>query len=169
MFLAALESQDDFQSWLNSGGDQTLRSFGVDHPRGLPRLHCLFINSCKDYHETDTHLFVHAGYQTALPLKGQPAAALLRRSPDEELPGPHVSGKVAVVGHAPRKSGDILDLGHVVCIDTGCHDSGWLTALDVGSGCWWQANERGEVREGRLASAKGAVGAGQGPEPSATL
>jgi serine/threonine protein phosphatase 1 len=169
MLLAALESQDDFRFWMNSGGDQTLRSYSVDHPRSMPRLHCSFLNSCKDHYETDTHLFVRAGYQATLPLEGQPAAVLRRRSPDEELPGPHSSGKVAVVGHAPRTNGNILDLGHVVCIDTHCHGGGWLTALDVGSGCWWQANERGEVREGRLASAKGAVRAGQGPEPSATL
>ena len=73
------------------------------------------------------------------------------------------------VGHTPQKTGDILDLGHIVCIDTNCHGGGWLTALDVGSGLWWQANERGAVREGRLTnSAKGAVGGGQGLEPLAT-
>jgi hypothetical protein len=35
-------------------------------------------------------------------------------------------------------------LSPVVC------EGGWLTALDVGTGQYWQANERGEVREGKL-------------------
>jgi serine/threonine protein phosphatase 1 len=169
MFLAALECQDDFRSWLGSGGDQTLRSYGVDHPRSMPRLHCSFLNSCNDHHETETHLFVHAGYQADLPLRRQPAAVLRRKSLDAGRSGPHVSGKVAVVGHSPQKSGEILDLGHIVCLDTYCHGGGWLTALDVGSGYYWQANGRGEVREGRLASAvRVAVEAGQGAELSAT-
>ena len=30
-----------------------------------------------------------------------------------DLPGPHYSGKVAIVGHTPAKNGHILDLGHL--------------------------------------------------------
>ena len=39
------------------------------------------------------------------------------------------SGKVAIVGHTPQKSGEMLDLGFLKCIDTFCHGGGWLTAL----------------------------------------
>jgi serine/threonine protein phosphatase 1 len=113
-------------------------------------LHRSFLNSCEDYHETATHIFVHAGYQPGLPLKDQPAAGLRRTPFKAEWPTPHVSGNAAIVGHTPQKSGEVLDLGHLVCIDTNCHGGGWLTALDVGSGRWWQANEQGEVREGQL-------------------
>ena len=139
--------------WLRSGGDQTLRSYGVDHPGDIPQSHRTFLSSCEGLHETETHFFVHANYRADQPLKYQPAAVLRRKSLDDEKPGPHFTGKVAVVGHTPQKSGEILDLGHLVCIDTYCHGGGWLTALDVGSGRWWQANQEGEVREGRLASA----------------
>jgi serine/threonine protein phosphatase 1 len=166
-FLDALGCQDDLRSWLSLGGEQTLRSYGVDHPRRMPRLHCSFLNSFKDRHETETHLFVHASYQADLPLDRQPVAVLRRKSLDAERPGPHGSGKVAVVGHTPQKSGEILDLGHLVCIDTYCHGGGWLTALDVSSGRWWQANEKGEMREGRLASAGVAAESGQVADPSA--
>jgi predicted RecB family nuclease len=168
MFLAALECQAGLDRWKKAGYEQTLRSYGVDRPIDIPQLHISFLSSCEDRHETDTHLFVHANYRADQPLKHQPAVVLRLKSLDTARPGPHFSGKMAVVGHTPQKSGEILDLGHLVCIDTYCHGGGWLTALDVGSGRWWQANEKGELREGRLASAKGAVGAGQGPEPSAT-
>jgi serine/threonine protein phosphatase 1 len=75
------------------------------------------------------------------------------KSLDDEMPRPHYTGKVAVVGHTPQKYGEILDRGHLVCIDTFCHGGGWLTALDVRSRHWWQANEKGEMRQGMLASA----------------
>jgi serine/threonine protein phosphatase 1 len=87
---------------------------------------------------------------------------------DDEMPGPHASWKVAVVGHTPQKNGEILNLGHLVCIDTYCHGGSWLTALDVGSGRYWQANEKGEVREGKLASADHAAAeANHAADPSA--
>jgi serine/threonine protein phosphatase 1 len=50
------------------------------------------------------------------------------------------------VGHTPQWSGEVLDLGFLVCIDTGCHGGGWLTALEVDAGKIWQANNRGELR-----------------------
>jgi serine/threonine protein phosphatase 1 len=153
LFLSALRGQDALGRWRSAGGDQTLRSYGVDHPSDLPQLHRTFMSSCEDRHETDTHFFVHANYRAGLPLRYQPGAVLRRQSLDSEQPGAHFTGKVAVVGHTPQKTGEILDLGYLVCIDTYCHGGGWLTALDVGSGRYWQANEKGEVREGRLPSA----------------
>src|SRR5262249_40537868 len=145
MFLNALGRQDDFRSWLACGGDQTLRSYGVAHPRSIPQRHRSFVNSFEDHHESETHLFVHAGYQPDLYLCKQPGSVLRRRPLDGDWPGPHASGKVAVDGHTPQKGGEILDLGHLVCIDTNSHGGGWLTALDVGSGRYWQANEQGQV------------------------
>jgi hypothetical protein len=166
MFLDSLGRQGCFQSWQKSGGDQTLRSYAVDHSTRIPRSHNSFINSFEDYHETATHLFVHAGYQPDLPLCRQQASVLRRRPLDAEWPGPHVSGKVAVVGHRPQQDGYILDLGHLVCIDTFCHGGGWLTALDVGSRYWWQANEKGEVRQGILASPYSASAGNKGSSAS---
>jgi len=67
-------------------------------------------------------------------VQGGPAAGPQRRSPDERLPGPHVSGKVTGVGHAIQKSGNIRYVEHLVYIDIHCYGGGWLTALEVGSG-----------------------------------
>ncbi len=63
---------------------------------------------------------------------------------------PHHSGKVAVVGHSPQQSGEVLDLGFLVCIDTNCVRGGWLTALDVGTGQVWQADCAGRLRADRV-------------------
>jgi serine/threonine protein phosphatase 1 len=62
-------------------------------------------------------------------------------------PGPHYSGKPAVVGHTAQKDGEILDLGHLKCIDTYCYGGYWLTALDVLSGRIWQADPGGQLRK----------------------
>jgi serine/threonine protein phosphatase 1 len=64
----------------------------------------------------------------------------------DRLPGPHRSGKAAIAGHTSQKSGAVLDLGYLKCIDTYCHGSGWLTALDVDTARIWQAENRGELR-----------------------
>ena len=63
------------------------------------------------------------------------------------VPKPHCSGKFAIVGHTPQKSGEILNLGYLKCIDTFCHGGGWLTELEVDTGKVCQANVAGELRD----------------------
>jgi serine/threonine protein phosphatase 1 len=98
------------------------------------------------YYETPTHLFVHAGYVPELSLADQPGLALRWRVTDPATVVSHHSGKVAVVGHTPQKSGEVLNLGFLVCIDTDCVRGGWLTALDVDTGTVWQADRVGRPR-----------------------
>ena len=76
----------------------------------------------------------------------QPTEVLRWESLRDGIPGPHVSGKRAIVGHSSQKSGEILDVGHLVCIDTYCYGGGWLTALDVDTDEVWQVNRQGELR-----------------------
>jgi serine/threonine protein phosphatase 1 len=97
-------------------------------------------------HETDTHIFVHANYYPDLPMADQPVGMLRWETLRDMTPGRHVSGKTAIVGHTSQKGGEILDLGHLICIDTYCYGGGWLTALDVNTEEVWQANQSGEVR-----------------------
>jgi serine/threonine protein phosphatase 1 len=153
MLFAALLDRDARRTWLTCGGVDTLRSYGWapgGPRRGLadwiPERHWQLLAGFQSYHETDTHLFVHAGYLPELPLDQQPGEVLRWRVTDAETARPHGSGKVAVVGHTPQWSGEVLDLGFLVCIDTNCYRGGWLTAQDVDSGQVWQANKRGELR-----------------------
>ena len=133
--------------WRNCGGIATLQSYGdVDDPREIPADHIAFLRSCRLFFETETHLFVHANYQADRPLAGQPEGILLWQSLRDTEPGPHFSGKVAVVGHTSQKTGEVLDLGYLKCIDTYCYGGKWLTALDGDSGRLWQANVEGEMR-----------------------
>jgi serine/threonine protein phosphatase 1 len=153
MLAAAARDRAAVRAWLVNGGVETLRSYGWapgGPRRGLadwiPETHWEFLAGCVPYHETDTHLFVHAGYVPDLPLEEQPGEALRCRVTDARAARPHYSGKVAVVGHTPQRGGEVLDLGFLKCIDTNCHRGGWLTALEVHTGQVWQADARGRLR-----------------------
>ena len=76
----------------------------------------------------------------------QPVGMLRWESLRDMTPGPHDSGKTVIVGHTSQKGGEILDLGHLKCIDTYCYGGGWLTALDVKTGEVWQADRDGKMR-----------------------
>ena len=115
----------------------------------VPDEHWDFLeNGLRPYFETPTHFFVHANAYPDFPLDEQPDYMLYWEQFND--PPPHESGKVMVCGHTPQKCGEPLDLGHAVCIDTWPSGNGWLTCLDIGSGHYWQANQRGEVRVGQL-------------------
>jgi serine/threonine protein phosphatase 1 len=55
-----------------------------------------------------------------------------------------------ICGHTRQTSGLPLDLGHAVCLDTHASSGGWFTCLETESGMYWQANQQGELRSGRL-------------------
>ncbi len=153
LLLDALRDRGALRRWLTLGGADTLRSYGwvPGGPRRaladwFPSQHRQFLASCQPYHETSSHLFVHAGFVPELPLCRQPGQALRWRVTDAGTAVPHCSGKVAVVGHTPQASGEVLDLGFLVCIDTNCVRGGWLTAVDLDSGQLWQADRGGRLR-----------------------
>jgi serine/threonine protein phosphatase 1 len=136
-------------AFLGMGGIATLASYGASSPPDVSKIpdeHIAFLETCVDYHETETHIFLHATYLSHLPMSQQPNLALRWESLRDCIPDPHHSGKTVIVGHTSQKSGEILDLGHVKCIDTRCYGGGWLTALDVHTGQVWQADRDGRLR-----------------------
>jgi serine/threonine protein phosphatase 1 len=148
MLLQALEGLHA-NTFLAMGGLATLASYGGSLTEDLaliPQDHIAFLAACVSFHETETHIFVHGSYVPHLPMSEQPELALRWESLRDDIPGPHCSGKTVIAGHTSQRSGEILDLGHIKCIDTCCYGRGWLTALDVLSGAVWQANREGRLR-----------------------
>jgi serine/threonine protein phosphatase 1 len=153
LLLDTLRDITALRRWLTLGGADTLRSYGwvSGGPRRaladwIPKPHREFLAGCRPYFETRSQIFIHAGYVPELPLNEQPGQALRWRVTDAATATPHYSGKVAVVGHTPQRTGEVLDLGFLVCIDTNCTRGGWLTALDTGTGRVWQADRAGRLR-----------------------
>ena len=153
LMLAARKGFDRQIEWIHSGGDATLNSYATPGARGalsdVPASHWDFIeNVCVDWHETQTHMFVHAGVDPELALADQPAHMLQwERFHD---PKPHVSGKTVICGHTSQRSGTPKNVGHSICIDTNACRKGWLTCYEVTTGYIWQTTQTGELRSGEL-------------------
>jgi serine/threonine protein phosphatase 1 len=135
-------------SWLvGMGGSATLDSYGPGQDLGLiSEEHYDFLACCHDFFETDTNIFAHANYFPDIPMAEQDGSTLRWESLRETTPGPHDSGKTVILGHTSQKTGEILDLGHLKCIDTFCYGGGWLTALKVRTVEVWQADREGKLR-----------------------
>ncbi len=147
MMLSVVQDQHPPQRWLQFGGVETLDSYMFCGDMSvIPESHHEFFNAMVDYHETENHLFLHANYIAEKPLAELDKDVLRWLKLTDVTPGPHISGKRAVIGHTHDRGGEIFDIGHLVCIDTYCYGGGWLTALDVDSGEIWQANIDGELR-----------------------
>jgi serine/threonine protein phosphatase 1 len=153
MMLGAWEGRDNFEFWMQFGGDATLKSYGSAQAMNLiPHRHGDFLKNLKLYHETEHHFFIHANYFPNRPIDRQDRqTALWRPLTGRDIPGRHYSQKVAIVGHTPTTNRAILDLGHLKCIDTGCGYGGLLTALDVMTGKVWQVAENGTTPRGARA------------------
>jgi serine/threonine protein phosphatase 1 len=152
MILAARESFLQSDIWQSYGGLDTLFSYGANYRQDwvslIPDPHWGFFESTIKFFETDTHIFVHACLDPELDMDDQPDWLLYWEFFDRMQA--HKSGKKIVCGHSPQRSGQIKDVGFAFCIDTGPATGGWLTCLDVSSGKYWQANEKGNTREGNL-------------------
>jgi len=130
--------------WLMYGGQQTLHSYGVDSAAKIPKSHSDFLRTCVTYCESEKHFFVHANYQETKPLDKMPPEVLRWESLNDRTPGPHVSGKTAVMGHTAQKNGEILYQGYLLCLDTYCYGSGSLTAFNIDNGEFWKTDKNGE-------------------------
>lgn len=158
MLMRAFDGKDELGFWLRYGGIETMASYGKDlfgrsHftmddiKDAIPYEHMSFIMDCVVYHEIDDHIFVHANYDWDAPMDKQTENASFWNHIEPNPPRPHISGKTVWVGHTAQKSREILDLEHVICLDTWANNkTGWLTAVNIDTRKVWQANQNGEIR-----------------------
>ncbi|MBB6429679.1 metallophosphoesterase family protein [Algisphaera agarilytica] len=148
MMLDARHNHAAFKDWWYSNGDKTLDAYPPsrdgDPLSSVPQRHWDFLEDTRLYYDTPTHFYVHGNVNHELPLSKQSTDSLLWDKFYD--PDPHVSGKTMVAGHTSQKSGEVLDLGHAVCIDTWACGQGWLTCLEPETGRIWQANQTGKTR-----------------------
>ena len=154
MMLDSRTEPETLEYWRTYGGDATLDSYfrrgGEGELGDVPTSHWEFMeNDCRNWFETESHIFVHANLLAEMRLEDQPEYILLWEKLGET--SPHFSGKTMICGHTPQSSGLPLNRGHAVCIDTWSCGLGWLTCLDAATGEYWQANQRRQVRRGQLA------------------
>jgi len=142
VLLDILDGRVESLRLMRAGGQQTIDSY---RPGGsfadIPSEHIAFLRACRLHFETETHLFAHGCYDPNRPLAETDGTTLLWQRLEPPYPAPHYSGKRAVVGHTAQRNYQVLDLGHVLCIDTGCCYGGALTAIDVATNELMQARQ----------------------------
>ncbi len=146
MMLSAIDQQSMASNWMMFGGQQTMASYG-NALENIPDAHIDFMRNFRRSFETEDHIFVHANYIADLDMADQPERIIFWERLSAMVPPPHRSSKRVLVGHTPQPDGEVLDLGHLVCIDTYCFAGGWLTAYDVATNQVWQADVIGTLRE----------------------
>jgi len=155
MLLIARDLPGYAQAWLQFGGKEAIASYGWKQgivpgwTEAIPASHWNFLkNDLVDAVEEAGHIMVHGGLDPELPLEKQPWDEM--RWKRWENPQPHVSGKTMVCGHTHQTTGKPVSVGHAICIDTWAFGRGWLTALDLASHEYVQANKKGEIRRDRV-------------------
>jgi len=148
MTLQACSSKKAFDAWLECGGDATMLSYDIRSLEDFPGDHWDFINSCHRFYETREFIFAHANLDPSLRMEDQSDGDLFWKHL-EHAPW-HLSGKVLICGHTPRRTGFPLNLGRAICIDSDVHRTGWLTCIEPQSRRFWQANDHGGTRGGFL-------------------
>ena len=134
--------------WLLNGGIETLESYDSRSLTSVPEEHWQFMSELKSHHIVDNFLLTHA----TPPHKGSVADY-----DDDDLywarfnnPRERADGYFLVCGHTPQESRRPLLKNKHLCIDTGCVNDGFLTALTLETGDYLQANEEGRTRKGRV-------------------
>src|SRR5258708_17898993 len=124
------ETPNQLELWKGCGGEAALRSYAILDGAGsladVPDEHWEFLDRfCRDYYETSTHIFVHAGAYADLPMEEQ--SSLILRWETFNDPPAHESGKIVVCGHTPQREGRPRESRHAICMDTKAHErGGWL-------------------------------------------
>jgi serine/threonine protein phosphatase 1 len=150
MLFAALESDSELRSWLDLGGEATLKYY--PHLGGdefIDPVHVQFLKShARDYFETDDFIFVHASYDPNKPMSEQSNTTCQWEHVQPEKMRQHYSGKTLIAGHTPQVDGNVLDLGLLKVIDTDSSSRCWLTAIDFVRQRVLQATDPGAIRQG---------------------
>ena len=153
MMLDAYRDSSAFGIWECLSGDDPLASYGSgsteDLLRDIPDHHMRFIEErCRDFHETDSFIFAHAGIRPHI----SPSEEDVERLQWTTLASAasHLSGRTVICGHSSQETGRIADLGHTICIDTGITKGKYLTCIDLVDFNYVQASADGEILKGRL-------------------
>jgi len=157
MMSDAIRNVSNIPAWQDLGGEMPLASYGEGSLANVipivPAEHLRFLDEvCADYFETPDYIFVHGGIRSFLEPSQEDRERLLWTT--LSMATEHASGRTVICGHSSQPNGEIADLGHTICIDTGIARGGWLTCLALDTFDYWQASPEGICRSGRLRDGK---------------
>jgi serine/threonine protein phosphatase 1 len=136
MMIDAMFEKEALPYWLENGGTETIRSFGIGSLKDLPKKYVSFFKETRLYLETEKYIFVHAGLNFKRENIFEDKEAMLweRDFSDKQ---PALKNKLLIHGHTPKSLRFILNQkGNCINIDGGCVYShlrlfGKLVAIDL--------------------------------------
>lgn len=154
LLLKCLDSgeEGDLWQWLDSGGETTLKSYGVRNPEDIDPNHIEAMRTLPLYHLTETHIFVHAGlnfcFKDPLSQKGRESMLWQRSAVVDRR---KIGGRKVVSGHTIQQIDQIIGsipTSHIR-LDNGCFTAGMyagmgsLVALELETGVLHVQEHRG--------------------------
>lgn len=139
MLLDTLSNNEYFSKWIQNGGTETLRSFGVNSLGKLAPRYIGFFKGLPYYFEFEDYLFVHAGFNDAINNPFEDLYSMIWRCREKYM-HPLLKDKTIVHGHRPISvaacTENIHSQNKVINLDTGCvyienNGHGSLTALEL--------------------------------------
>jgi len=110
----------------------------------MPASHKKFLRQTRDAYLDQDNIFVHAGWRPGKSLASQSPSTLRWSFLNAAFPD-RTSRKTIYCGHSSLVSGKPARKGNIVCVDT--IEQGWLTAANVRTGRFIQANTNGAIRK----------------------
>jgi serine/threonine protein phosphatase 1 len=139
MLLDANGNEKNISIWIQNGGNETLKSFGISSIAKLDTKYLDFFRNLKLFFELENYLFVHAGFNDEIENPFNDSYHMIWKC-REKYTHPFLEDKIIIHGHChiPSDTCDkrIKNNNHVINLDTGCvyagHSSfGRLTALEL--------------------------------------
>jgi serine/threonine protein phosphatase 1 len=152
MMMESSATPCTLEHWLFFGGSQTLNSYNIgddmEWHKKIPREHWDFFRNTLPYHEIDENIFVHASLLPGIPLNEQPDNSLYWEHQRE--PPVYHPGKMVFCGHTPQKEGLLRISGKTVFVDTYAFGGKYLSCINVKTGQFWQADQKGNTASGKI-------------------
>lgn len=146
MLLDCLVDEEALDLWIQNGGAETIRSFGIGSIEDLSKKYWTFLKQTDLFIETEKYIFVHAGLNFFRKDIFQDKEAMLWIR-DYYPNQPALKDKLLIHGHTPKPLKSILkQKGNCINIDGGCvynhmASLGNLVAIDLTNRLFlWEEN-----------------------------
>jgi serine/threonine protein phosphatase 1 len=145
MLIDAISDEKHLPLWINNGGSETLKSFGIKVLSELPIAYIDFFKRLPFYHSFNEYLFVHAGFNDTIENPFDDRHSMIWAC-KEEYRNTSLTNMTIVHGHCPVTVASCKERVQsnlsVINLDTGCVYSekdgyGTLTALELKTRCMY--------------------------------
>lgn len=139
MLLETLEDEKNKFKWIQNGGGEALKSFGIDSIKEISAKYLEFFKNLQSYYSIKEFLFVHAGFNDKILNPFQDIYSMVWKS-QVTYSNPLLIERTIIYGHRPVTvdfcEKQIEDKPQVINVDTGCVYKekigyGMLTAIEL--------------------------------------